>query len=177
MPEATPYVTLQNAVSAYGEAAMENFLRCRALGHAVAEGLDAYLKAPKPCVALVPAQGPFDPEKTYGDKAFSFDPGTPIRLEPIAFGICVVIPNREDSGTLWVRTGLLAEVKEERFEVMVANQPVVRIPLAFDGELTPIFDSLMTEFLQLFRKDLAAFGDPRYQNRIGFLPHVPAAPA
>ncbi|NNU17708.1 hypothetical protein HK107_15355 [Parvularcula sp. ZS-1/3] len=171
--EQTPYENLRTAISAYGEAAMENFLRCRAFGHAVAVGLNGYLKAPQACVSLVPPDGPFNPAETYGDKAFSYDPARPIRLEPIAFGISVTVPNEEDSGSLWIRSAVMVEVKDERFEVMVANQPIVRVPLEFTGNLEPVYETLMAEFLRMFRKELADFGDPKYQNRIGFVPLLP----
>lgn len=173
MADETPYERIQRAIRNYGEAAMENFVRCRALGYALAEGLDDYLQAPEPCVALVPPEGPFDPKRHYGDAAFSYDPSQPIRLEPIAFGLCVVVPNAEDSGNLWIRTALKVEVAEERFEIFVAHQPRVRIPLAFEGKLAPLYQTLLAEFLQLFREELADFGDPRYQNRIGFVPNLP----
>ncbi|GGY49534.1 hypothetical protein [Parvularcula lutaonensis] len=173
MAEKTPYETLKAAIEAYGEAAMENFLRCRALGHAVAEGFDSYLEAPEPAVALVPPQGPFDPSQEYGDAAFSYDPKQPIRLEPIAFGISVTVPNVEDSGSLWIRTGIKVEVKDDRFEIFIANQPRLRLPLDFEGKLQPVYETLMAEFLHLFRHELADFGDARYQNRIGFVPTMP----
>lgn len=172
MPD-TPYATLRKAICAYGDAAMENFLRCRALGNAIADGLHAYLEAPEPCVSLVPPGGPFDPKKTYGDKAFSYDENRPIRLEPIVFGICVVVPNAEDSGTLWIRTPVKVEVKDEMFEIFVAHQARVRIPLDFEGRLKPVFESLMKEFLRMFKQELADFGDERYQNQIGFVPTLP----
>jgi hypothetical protein len=169
----TPYDVLRAAIHAYGEAAMENFLRCRALGQAIASGLHDYLGAPEPCVSLVPPKGPFDPSRAYGDAAFSYDEKQPIRLEPISFGVCVTVPNTEDSGTLWVRTGVTVDVANDMFEVFVTNQPRLRIPLEFEGRLGAVFDALMAEFLRLFRIELADFGDPRYQNRIGFVPTLP----
>lgn len=173
MADDTPYDRLKAAISAYGEAAMENLIRCRALGNAVAKGLNDYLGAPEPCVALVPPQGPFDPTQKYGDAAFSYDPNQPIRLEPIAFGLCVTVPNVEDSGSLWIRTGIKVEVKDDRFEIFISNQPRLRLPLDFEGRLQPVYETLMAEFLHLFRHELADFGDPRYQNRIGFVPTLP----
>lgn len=177
MSEETPYDMLRSAVRAYGEAAMENFLRCRAFGYAVADGLAAYLAAPEPCVSLVPASGPFDPKRSYGDRAFTYDPKRPIRLEPMAFGLCVTIPHEEDSGSLWVRTGVRVEVKDDRFDVFVAHQPLIRIPVEFEGQLAPVFERIMAEYMQIFRRELADFGDVRYQNTVGFVPIVPNSDA
>jgi len=169
----SPYEVLQSAIRAYGEAAMENFLRCRALGYAVAEGLPGYLQSPEDRVSLVPPQGQFDPKKVYGDEAFSYDPRLPIRLEPVVFGICVVVPNVEDSGSLWMRTHVRVDINDDRFDVFVGQQSRIRLPLAFEGELTPLYESLMSELLTVFRRELADFGDERYQNQLGFVPTLP----
>ena len=167
----TPYEQLKAAVHDYGEAAMENFLRCRAFGHAVVEGFAAYLGSDETCVSAVPASGPFDPSKTYGDAAFSFDPSQVIRLEPITFGVCVIVPHEEDSGSLWLRTGIRVEVTGATFDAFVANQPLVRVPLEFEGELTPVFETLHRELMGLFSKDLMRFQDERYAGGIGFVPN------
>ena len=167
----TPYEQLKSAVHDYGEAAMENFLRCRAFGLGVVEGFAAFLGCEPSCVSAVPATGPFDPAKTYGDEAFSFDPNQVIRLEPITFGVCVIVPHEEDSGSLWLRTGVRVEVTGETFDVFVANQPLVRVPLEFEDELAPVFETLHRELMGLFRKDLLRFQDERYAGGIGFVPN------
>ena len=170
MAEPTPYGQLQAAIKAYGEAALENLLRCRALGHAVVKALPAHLQAPAEHVSLVPPEGPFDPKRDYGDDAFSYDQRLPIRLEPIAFGVCLVVPNVEDSGSLWVRTAVRVDIHDERFDVFVGQQPRIRLPLAFEGELTPLFETMMAEWMSAFRRELADFGDARYQHQLGFVP-------
>ncbi|MEM9839191.1 MAG: hypothetical protein AAF830_08550 [Pseudomonadota bacterium] len=173
MADGTPYDALRQAVMAYGEAAMENFLRCRALGYAIAKEFPAFLGAPAQAVALVPPQGAFNPKNDYGDQAFSYDPKRPIRLEPIAFGLCLTIPNAEDSGSMWIRTMLRLEIADNCFDVYVDDQPRVRIPLAFEGALEPVFEALQAEFMQTFRQELEDFGDSRYQNRLGFVTDTP----
>lgn len=167
----TPYEQLKAAVIDYGDAAMENFLRCRAFGRAVGVGLPEFMGCAPKCVSLVPAQGAFDPSKTYDDEAFSFDPKGVIRLEPILFGISIIVPNAEDSGSLWLRTGVRVEVTGDTFDVFVSNQPMVRVPLEFTGHLNPVFESIQRELLSVFRKELAHFNDERYAGGIGFLPH------
>jgi hypothetical protein len=169
----TPYEELKAAIHDYGDAAMENFVRCRALGRAVAEGLPGYLKCSPNCVSLVPAQGQFDPSKDYGDEAFSFNPNQPIRLEPVVFGICLILPHEEDSGSLWLRTGLRVEVTGGTFDIFVANQPLTRVPLEFEGALEPLFETIHEEYLSVFNKDLMHFNDERYAGGIGFMPTQP----
>ncbi len=176
MPDAdedTPYRQLCHAVRDYGEAAMENLLRCRAFGRAVIEGLPEWLGVSSSCVSAVPAKGPFDPAKDYGDGAFSFDPDKVIRLEPITFGVCVIVPNAEDSGSLWLRTGVRLEITGSTFDVFVANQPLLRVPLEFEGELDPVFETIHRELMAVFKMELAAYNDERYKGGIGFMPQRP----
>ncbi|MBB4659044.1 hypothetical protein [Parvularcula dongshanensis] len=170
MANHTPYEQLRAAIHDYGDAAMENFLRSRAFGLAVVEGFAAYLGCDPSCVSAVPAEGPFDPAKDYGDQAFGFDPAKVIRLEPVTFGVCVTVPHEEDSGSLWLRTGVRVEVTGDTFDVFVANQPMIRVPLEFEDQLTPVHEALHRELMSLFRRDLATFRDERYEGGIGFMP-------
>ncbi|ADM09763.1 hypothetical protein PB2503_08539 [Parvularcula bermudensis HTCC2503] len=170
--ETTPYDELLAAMRAYGDAAMENLVRCRALGRALSDGFSAYLGAPGPCTSLVPPTGPFDPSRDYGDEAFSFSQREVVRLEPIVFGLCVIVPHEEDSGTLWLRTGIKAEVRGGRFDVYIAHQPRLRVPLEFGDHLTPVYDTVKTELLSLFNQDLMHFNDERYNGGIGFVPQT-----
>lgn len=168
----TPYEQLRAAICEYGEAAMENLLRSRAFGYDVIRTFHAYLGCGPGLVSAVPAQGPFDPAKDYGDEAFSFDPREVIRLEPVTFGVCVVVPNAEDSGSLWLRTGTRVEVTGDTFDVFVANQPMIRVPLDWEGELAPVHRTLHAELMDVFRRDLGRFHDERYEGGIGFMPRV-----
>ncbi|MEM9233902.1 MAG: hypothetical protein AAGA69_06640 [Pseudomonadota bacterium] len=166
----TPYEELKAAIHEYGEAAMENLVSCRALGNNIAAGFSEYLGATEECVSLVPPQGAFDPRKDYGDKAFSFSATPIIRLEPVVFGICVTVPHEEDSGKLWLRTLLKVAVSGGSFDVFVSHQPLLRVPLNFEGQLTPVYDALKEELLSVFAKELAVFNDSRYADGIGFMP-------
>ncbi|MGV6820430.1 MAG: hypothetical protein ACWA5T_08020 [Parvularcula sp.] len=172
----TPFEEIQHAVAAYGEAAMENFLRCRAVGRALFTGMPAYFGCAADKVCLVPAQGAFDPNKDYGDAAFSFHQHEVIRLEPIIFGLCLIVPNAEDSRSLWLRTGVRVEVTGDTFDIFVSHQPMVRVPLDFEGHLTPVWDTIKREFLSVFRTELARFSDERYAGGIGFVPNRGAEP-
>ena len=129
------YDELKEAISDYGEAAMENLVRCKGLGEAVLEGFGDWLGCSAEKVVAVPAQGPFDPRHHYGDAAFSFHGAQVVRLEPVLFGLCVIVDNVEDSGALWLRTGVRLEVTGDSFDIYVANQPMVHAPLNFTGQL------------------------------------------
>lgn len=169
----TPYAALEKAVCDYGEAAMENFLRCRAFGRAVVDGLPDFLGCPPDCVSAVPPKGAFDPAKDYGDEAFGTDPSRPVRLEPITFGVCVIVPNAEDSGSLWLRTGVRLEMAGDGFDVFVAGQPRLRAPLDWEGGedgLRAVHQAIHAELISVFKTDLAAFADERFEGGIGFVP-------
>lgn len=159
MSETGRYAELAAAVAAYGRAAMENLVRCRALGYAIADALPAYLSAPQGRVALVPHEGPFDPGKAYGDQAFSFAGAAVVRLAPISVGVCVIVPHAEDSGAVWVRVALRLEISGDDFDVYIGSQPVVRVPLDFFAALEPALAAIHAELLAVFARDLAAFED------------------
>ncbi len=162
------YEELRDAIKLYGEAAMENLVRCKALGNAVINGLAEWLECPPENVAAVPPAGQFDPRKNYGEAAFSYHAQPVIRLEPVVFGVCVSIKNVEDSGSLWLRTAIRVEVTGDTFDVYVANQPTVRIPLEFTGQLAPVYEAIYKELINVFKMELEEFQDSRYERSIGF---------
>lgn len=161
---------LQTAIRDYGQAAFQNLLKCRALGDAIASGFHIYEGCPAENVAAVPAQDVFDPYKDYGDEAFSYSGREVIILEPVRFGLCLVVGNTEDSGALWLRTVISAEIIGENFDVFVASQPVIRVPIEYEGMLDPVFEAIHREFLETFTLEVNEFLDARFKTGIGFLP-------
>ena len=166
----TRFQKLQDAIKTYGAAAFENLLRCKGFGEAVIEGFPAYLECKPECVTAVPPSGPFDPRKDYGEDAFSYTHREVIVLEPVVFGIALIVRNFEDSGSLWLRTALSVEVTGDTFDVFVAQQPIIRIPLDFDGKLEPVFEAIYREFLNTFQLEVLEFNDKRFATGIGFVP-------
>jgi hypothetical protein len=164
------YDVLKDAIRDYGAAAFENLLKCKALGEATVAGFAPHIGAPAGCVSGVPAEGEFDPRKDYGDGAFSFSQRSVIVLEPVRFGVSLIVGNVEDRGALWLRTVVAAELTGGAFDVFVASQPKMRIPLDFDGKLAPIYDALHQEFLDTFEIEVMEFNDARFRTGIGFLP-------
>jgi hypothetical protein len=168
--EQTRFQKLQEAIKVYGAAAFENLLRCKGFGEAVTKGLPDFLECKGTCVNAVPAEGQFDPCKDYGEKAYSYSHREVIVLEPIRFGIALTVKNLEDSGSLWLRTVISVEVAGDSFDVFVAQQPVIRIPLDHDGKLEPVFEAVYREFLNTFQLEVLEFNDQRFETRIGFVP-------
>lgn len=167
----TRFEKLQTAIKNYGAAAFENLMRCKGFGEAVVEGFPGYIECECDCVTAVPADGQFDPTKDYGDDAFSFSRREVIVLEPVHFGIALTIKNFEDSGSLWLRTTVAVEVTGDSFDVFVAQQPVIHVPLDFQGKLEPVFEAIYQEFINTFKLEVMAFNDKRFETGIGFLSH------
>ena len=167
---ATKFDELKAAIFEYGDAAFQNLLRSRALAEAIIEGLPDFMGCEPECVHAVPIDGPFDPRKEYGDEAFSFFKRDVIILEPIRFGLSLIVGNAEDSGSLWLRTALAIEVTGDTFDVFVASRPLIRIPIEFKGKLDPVFDAIHHEFLETFTLEVMEFNDRRFKTGIGFLP-------
>ncbi|GGD08043.1 hypothetical protein [Aquisalinus flavus] len=165
----SPYGELKRAVADYGKAAMDNLLHCKAFGRAVMEGYAGWLGCEPERVVGVPAKGQFDPHHDYGDAAFSFYQSPVIRLEPVTFGICLTIDNVEDSGSLWLRTAIRVDMAGTVLEVFVGTQPMVNVPVEFDGQLDPVFRAIHKEMMSVFSQELQEFRDDRFRGGIGFI--------
>ncbi len=161
---------LKTAIRDYGQAAFQNLLKCRALGDAIVSGFHLFEGCSDDNVAGVPAEGPFDPRKEYGDDAFSYSVRDVIILEPVSFGLSLIVGNAEDSGALWLRTVISAEIIGENFDVFVASQPVIRVPIDFEGKLDPVFEAIHREFLETFTLEVNEYLDAPFKTGIGFLP-------
>lgn len=166
----TKFEELKSAIYEYGTAAFQNLLRCRALADAIVAGYPKHIECDEGCVTTVPIEGAFDPRKAYGDEAFSFHGREVIILEPVRFGLCQIVGNAEDSGSLWLRTVISIEITGDTFDVFVASQPLIRVPLEFNGHLGPVFDAIHKEFLETFTLEVMEFNDARFKTGIGFLP-------
>jgi hypothetical protein len=169
MPRAR-YDELKDAIRDYGQAAFQNLIKCRALGDAIIEGFHRFEGCPPENVVAVPPLGEFDPLKKYGDAAFSYSNREVVILEPIRFGLCLIVGNAEDAGALWLRTTISMEIIGENFDVFVATQPVIHVPLGFEGKIDPVFAAVHAEFLETFTLEVNEFNDVRFRTGIGFLP-------
>ncbi|MEO1137605.1 MAG: hypothetical protein AAFW68_13530, partial [Pseudomonadota bacterium] len=56
------------------------------------------------------------------------------------------------------------------FDVFVAQQPMIRIPLDYHDKLEPVFEAIHREFLNTFQLEVLEFNDKRFETRIGFVP-------
>ncbi len=166
----TRFEKLQDAIKSYGAAAFENLMRCKGFGDAVVAGFPAYIECSEDCVRAVPPIGEFDPRKDYGELAFSYSQRSVIVLEPIQFGIALTVKNFEDAGALWLRTAIAVEVTGDSFDVFVAQQPILHIPLDYKDKLEPVFEAIYQEFMRTFKVQVLEFNDQRFETGIGFLP-------
>lgn len=170
--EKTRFEKLQEAIKSYGAAAFENLLRCKGIGEAIVEEFPGYIGCDRDCVKAVPPAGQFDPRKDYDEAAFSYSHRPVIVLEPVQFGIALTVKNLEDSGALWLRTAISVEVTGDSFDVFVAQQPLIRIPLDYAGKLEPVLEAIYQEFMRTFKVEVLEFNDKRFETGIGFLPET-----
>jgi hypothetical protein len=168
----TRFDKLQQAIRDYGAAAFENLLRCKGFGETVLKGFPEFLGCADGCVTAVPPEGPFDPRRDYGEDAFSYRYREVIVLEPVLFGLALTVKNFEDSGSLWLRTAISVEVAGDAFDVFVAQMPMIRVPLDYEGQLEPVFEAIYREFLNTFQLEVLEFSDKRFETRIGFVPET-----
>jgi hypothetical protein len=166
----TRFEELQDAIKTYGAAAFENLVRCKGCAEAIVAAFPEYIGCSESCVKAVPPLGEFDPRQDYGDKAFSYAHRQVIALEPIRFGVALTVKNFEDSGVLWLRTAVAIEITGDSFDVFVAQQPVIRVPVDYKDKLEPVLEAIYQEFLQTFQVRVLAFNDQRFETGIGFLP-------
>ena len=82
----------------------------------------------------------------------------------------MTVRNQEDAGALWLRTAIAIEVTGDSFDIFVAQQPVIHVPLDYDGKLEPVFEAIYQEFLSTFKLQVLEFNDKRFETGIGFLP-------
>jgi hypothetical protein len=165
---ATKYDELKDVVRDYGAAAFQNLLKCKTLGEAVITGFHRWLGCAPENVAGVPIEGTFNPKESYGDRAFSFFGKDVIILEPVRFGVSVIVGNIEDSGALWLRTVVSADISGDQYEIFVGAQPALRIPLDFETRLPEIYAAIHQEFLDTFELEVMEFEDQRFRSKIGF---------
>jgi hypothetical protein len=168
MPQ-SKYDELKSAIRDYGRAAFENLVKCRALGDAIIEGFHRYEGCDSRCVVAVPPVGAFDPRKDYGDEAYSVAGREVVILEPVRFGLCLIVGNVEDQGSLWLRTVISMEMVGAAYDVFVASRPLIHVPLDFEGKLDPVFEAAHQEFVETFTLEVNEFNDTRFRTGIGFM--------
>ena len=164
------YEELQSVISEYGTAAFQNLIRCQGLAAAIVDGFAAFEGCERAAVNVVPPDGEFDPHRDYGHDAFSFSTRQVVILEPVRFGISLIVGNVEDAGALWLRTALAIELTANHFDVFVSAQPKVNIPLEYADKLDPIFAAIHKEFVETFASEVREFNDARFKHGIGFIP-------
>jgi hypothetical protein len=133
---------LRQAAWKYGAVTTENDAFVKRLAHVLREGFAEYLGVDLSCVSLVPAAGDYDPRLDYRDAAFSTYLSGLQLLEPIQFGLSVMVQNLGDSGANWLAISIEVMKRADRAEVFVGQSPKISIPAAYEGCLEPVFERL-----------------------------------
>ncbi len=130
--------------------------------------LREYLKPGDDRVVVgVPPTGDWEPERgDYRDQAVdTFDDGI-LTVRDISFGVAVRIDHTEDNCHFWIRSTITLRKTSESVEAIVGNEPIIRMPLNYRGELTKVCEAVYRDLLAVFRQPLA---DRRPELRtIGF---------
>ena len=118
--------------------------------------LNDYLAEGEKVVLGVPPSGEWNPEQVdYRDEALDAFDDPLVMLRDIEFGIAVRLDNLEDSGHCWVRVPLSVHRASGNVEMTAGDQPVVRVPLEYQGHLTKICEAVWRDLLTIFRDPVA----------------------
>ncbi|MEM8987582.1 MAG: hypothetical protein AAGC95_12770 [Pseudomonadota bacterium] len=162
------YNELQKSIQDYGRAAFENMCLCRHFAETLAKGMPGYLDCDPSLVALVPAEGPFDPKRVYGDEAFSFHGAKVIALAPIQFGVSLVAKNPQDDEALWLRARVSVEVVGGMFVTFIGFQRKLEIPTD-EVNFEKVYERIYKEYLDTFKKEVDEYRSDRLKTGIGFV--------
>jgi len=154
------------AARIYGERSFDNYAQIRSVAENIREGLCKYLDGgEKPCVYLVPPQGPFSAQN-YRSGAYSVTGQGVLPLEPISFGLAVRISGEGD----YMRLVLTCRKEGEKMFVSVEEreQKELDLPVS-EAALEGLFESLYNHLLSWFEQRVETYDNGNYgSNEIGF---------
>lgn len=110
---------------------------------------DRYLDPRPGHVVGVPAKGPWDPKKDWGDKMFGQAHPDHPTLEPIRFAVAVKVRHEETDTTWWIRSKLSVEATGDVIRGRIEDR--------FDFEHHPDDPDSLDQLCALLYKDLAAY--------------------
>ena len=154
---------LQQIVSEYGQATIEQVKLAEELGRSIISGFPGYLGCDPRLVYGVPPEGDFIPRTNYRDACFSTYYESITFLEPIYFGLCAEIPNLKDSGAVWVRTIIEVQLHGDTVDIYVGDDRTkITLSKYFEGQLDPVFEAIHEDIRREFSIDLTEFkGRPK----------------
>ena len=110
---------------------------------------DTYLDPQGGHVAGVPAKGPWDPKKEWGDAMFSQSDAEHPTLEPVRFALAVKVRHTRSDTVWWIRSKLSAEVAGETLRGRIEDR--------FDFLHDPADPESLPRLCELLYQDLCAF--------------------
>ncbi len=161
----TPFAAIAEIAAAYGERSFENYAVIRSVAENMRAGLCQYLDGGRPCVFLVPPQGPFT-EQNYGSGAFSVTGKGFLPLEPISFGLGVRVSHKGD----FLRIVVECRKEGEQVKILLDHDKsfVVALPLG-DTIPVPVIEGLYQYLLHWFESRIDQYDDGHYgTSDIGF---------
>jgi len=154
------------AADIYGQRSFDNYVQIRSVAETLRDLLCAWLHTgDKPCVYLVPPEGPFQPQN-YQSGAYSVAGTGYLPLQPITFGLAVRISEAND----FMRLVMHCQKEGELMKISIGKESPTPLTLPLDeDELTPLFESIYSHILGFFTHSVEKYDEGDYGTAtIGF---------
>ncbi len=155
-----------DAAEIYGQRSFDNYAQIRSLAETVRDLLCAWFDGgDKPCVYLVPPEGPFQGQN-YQSDAFSVAGQGYLPLKPISFGLAVRISADKD----FMRLPIHCQKEGQLMKVSIGKDSPTSLQLPLDEtQLTPLFESIQGHILAYFKDSVDQYDEGNYGTSvIGF---------
>ena len=149
----------------YGDRALTNYSQVRNLAINLRDSLRDYLCHEKDCAFLVPPSGKFG-ARDYGSDAFSVSGKGFLPLEPISFGLAVLVSGKKD----YIRIVITVRKEGDTLYLTPDNRKPHRINLPLDkAQITEITEAMYAYLVDWFASRIDRYDNGDYGNNdIGF---------
>lgn len=154
------------AAETYGARSFDNYAQIRSVAETLRDLLCAWLhKGGKPCVYLVPPEGPFLAQN-YQSGAFSVSGAGYLPLKPISFGLAVRVSENKD----YMRLKMHCQKAGDLMKISIAEESPISLSLPLDeAQMGPLFDLIYHHILAFFQHSVAQYDEGDYgTSAIGF---------
>ena len=149
----------------YGDRALTNYSQVRNLAINLRDSLRDYLCHDKDCVFLVPPSGKFG-ARDYGSEAYSVSGKGFLPLEPISFGLAVLVSGKKD----YIRIVMTTRKEGDTLYLTPDNRKPYRLDLPIsDDQLAEITEGVYAYLVDWFASRIDRYDNGDYGNNdIGF---------
>lgn len=154
------------AAETYGTRSFDNYAQIRSVAETLRDLLCAWLHpGEKPCVFLVPPEGPFQAQN-YQSGAFSVSGTGYLPLKPISFGLAIRISENKD----YMRLLVHCQKAGDLMKISIAEESPIALSLPLDeAQMEPLFELINGHILAFFQTSVAQYDEGDYgTSSIGF---------